>query len=661
MKTASAADYLQQTSLLRLLAVLTLVLSAHLPTLPLWEAVLVCAGIGWRALAALRQWELPRAWMRTVIAALVFVGVYASYGRINGQQPGTALLVAMAVMKLLEMRSRRDVMVTVFLMYFILLTHFLHSQEIWTAGYLLGCAVAITALLVDVNHPGRSLSLKRTLELGGRMVLLSIPLTLVFFVLFPRIPGPLWGLPTDAGSGGASLSGMSDEMAPGDISNLILSERTAFRARFLDRVPPPRDRYWRGPVFDRFDGRAWKASALSQGIRKPDAQLLSPVISYEVIMEPHRGPWLFALDLPSPGVLPAKSFIASEYQLMQGKDVRESQLYTLLSHTRYVLQPELPHMVARVNLSLPRDFNPRARELAEQLKAEHPDPQAIVQAVLQKFRQEEFVYTLRPPPLGRDSVDDFLFKTRRGFCEHYSSSFTFLMRAAGIPARVVTGYQGGELNEVGNYYVVRDADAHAWSEVWLEGRGWVRIDPTAAVAPNRIERGLAEALGVEEGLPGYLDRAGLDSLRIRLQAQWDWLDAQWNRWVLGYGPELQQEFLQRFGINDWSQMIIALTVIASTILGVIGLMLLRQFAPARNEDVALRLWHRAQRKLLRAGIAQRPSEGARDFAERVALEHPELAQPLRRAAQAYQQLRYLEGMTPALQDELAQAIRAIPV
>ncbi|HSW11540.1 MAG TPA: DUF3488 and transglutaminase-like domain-containing protein [Solimonas sp.] len=659
MKSASAADYLHQTSLLRLLAVLALVLSAHVPTLPSWEVILLGAGLGWRALASLRQWPLPRPWLRSVIVLLVFAGVFASYGRINGQQPGTALLVAMAVMKVLEMRSRRDVMVTVFLMYFILLTHFLHSQEMWTAIYLLVCAVTITALLVDVNHPGQALPLRRSVEIGGRMVALSVPLALVFFVLFPRIPGPLWGLPVDAGGGGASRSGMSSEMAPGDISEMILSERTAFRVSFLDTVPPPRQRYWRGPVLDQFDGRAWKGSAMSQGIRKPEARLESSAISYQVIMEPHRGPWLFALDLPDPGLLPPKTFIASEYQMMRGGNVNETLLYKLRSHTRYVLQAELPPMVRRVNLGLPKGFNPQAAELARQLREQHGEPEAIVQAVLQKFRKEKFVYTLRPPRLGRDSVDDFLFRTQRGFCEHYSSSFTYLMRAAGIPARVVTGYQGGEQNLLGDYYTVRDADAHAWSEVWYEGRGWVRIDPTSAVAPNRIERGISEALGADEGLPDFLDRSGGASLRIRLQAQWDWLDSQWNRWVLGYGPELQQEFLQRFGIRDWSGMILALTVIATTLLSVIGLLLLRQFAPARNEDLAVRLWHRAQRRLLKAGIAQRPTEGVRDFAERVSLEHPEFASTVQRAADAYLKLRYLEGESPALQAELTQAVKAI--
>lgn len=657
MQERSAADYLTQTSLLRLLAVLALVLSAHLPQLPGWEIALVIAGLSWRTLAALRQWEAPRPLIRSAIAVLVFIGIYASYGRINGQQPGTALLVAMAVMKLLEMRSRRDVMVTVFLMYFILLTHFLNSQEIWTVGYLLVCSVAITALLIDVNHPGQSLPLRTVSRMGGRMVAMALPLMLVFFVLFPRIPGPLWGLPADAG---AALSGMSEEMSPGDISSLILNNEVAFRVRFIDEPPPMRQRYWRGPVFDSFDGRTWRPSSVSARAQRPEAELGEPAIRYEVIMEPHRGPWLFALDLPHPAQRPDKTMLASEYQLMQSRAMSERKIYRLTSHPNYRLEPQLTPLTTRVNLSLPRDFNPRSVELARRIRAENAgNTEAIVQAVLRKFRQENFVYTLRPPTLGRDSVDDFLFVAQRGFCEHYSSAFTFLMRAAGIPARVVIGYQGGFPNEFGDYHAVRQSDAHAWSEVWIEGKGWLRIDPTAAVAQDRIELGLAEAMGNDEGLPSFLQKTGTALLQLNIQARWDWLNNQWNRWVLAYGPELQQEFLKRFGIQDWSGMIIALTVIGSLILGVVGLLLLREFAPARNEDVALRLWHRAQKKLLRAGVAQRTGEGPKDFAERVALEHPPLADPLRKVVEIYLRLRYLEEMSPDTQRELAEAIREL--
>lgn len=654
-KTASAADYLNQTSLLRLIAVLALVLVVHLQRLPAWEDALICAGLGWRLLIAMRQWPLPSSWIRTGIAVLAFIGVYASYGRIYGQQPGIALLAIMAVLKLLEMRSRRDVMVTVFLMYFILLTHFLSSQEMWTAAYLLVCAAAITALLIDVNHPGEPLPLRTILVKGSRMVAVSLPLMVIFFVLFPRIPGPIWGLPTDAAE---ALSGMSDEMSPGDISQLSLSDRTAFRVRFLGTVPPPGQRYWRGPVFDSFDGRTWKSSPMSQTIRAPEAQLLGSPLRYEMTMEPHRGPWLFALELTDPETRPDKSFVASEFQLMKGKSVTERQLFEMTAHLSYVLQPELSALSQRINLALPAGNNPRTLELAKNLRAENDTPDKLIRAALGMFRKQRFVYTLEPPPLGRHSVDEFLFKTRRGFCEHYASSFTFLMRASGVPARVVTGYLGGERNLFGDFYTVRDSDAHAWAEVWLAGKGWVRIDPTGAVSPQRIESNLSEALDAAAGLQ-MGDRLDLGWIKINMRARLDWLDAQWNHWVLAYGPEVQLELLGKFGITDWTGMILALTIGTTLVLGVTGLLLLRQFAPARNREVAVKLWAQLQKRLLREGIAQRPSEGARDFAERVALESPELGPAVQRAAAAYHQLRYLEDATPALQDELSQAVKAL--
>lgn len=285
-KQQTAADYLNQVTLLRFIGVLALVLSAHAVRVPVWELVVVAAVLVWRALAARRQWRLPHWSVRTAITLGVFGGIWASYGKIGAQDPGTALLVAMAAIKLLEMRSRRDVMVTVFLMYFILLTHFLYSQEIWTVAYLFACAVAITALLVDVNHAGEPLPLRAAAGIGGRMVGVALPVMLILFVLFPRIPGPIWGLPADAGG---SLSGISEEMAPGDISKLVKSEEVAFRVEF-ERAPPPANRlYWRGPVMSQFDGRRWSQRFGLLDTAPAAVTAVGAAIDYEITLEPHSG------------------------------------------------------------------------------------------------------------------------------------------------------------------------------------------------------------------------------------------------------------------------------------------------------------------------------------------------------------------------------------
>lgn len=650
-------DRLPQAGLLRLLACLVIVLAPHLPRLPAWAAALVVGVIVWRGVAAVRQWPMLPTLVRMALAFGAFAGIYASFGRISGQTAGVALITVMAALKLTELRARRDTMVMVFLMYFMLITHFLFSQELWTSAYLLICASLITAVLVDANHPGGALPLRTSLRFGARFVAQALPLMVVIFVLFPRIPGPLWGLPSDSG---AARSGLSDSMAPGDISNLIQSNEVAFRVRFDGAPPPMRERYWRGPTFARFDGRTWEIGSRPREAANPIAELSGPAFSYEVVLEPNRTPWLFALDLPDRVGLPQDSELNADYQLVLTKgEVRERKLYRLQSHTHYQLQTELPPRLRDQLLRLPKTSNPRAQALGRQWQEQGLRDTEIVDTALRRFRSEQYFYTLQPPALGRNGIDEFLFDTRRGFCEHYAGSFTLLMRAAGVPSRVVTGYQGGEKNGVGDYYVVRQSDAHAWSEVWLSGRGWVRVDPTAAVSPERIERGLGAALVADSRLPAFLDPSRRGGFRFDIAARWDWLNAQWNRWVLGYGPELQQEFLRRFGLVDWSDMILALTVLLSASLGLFGVLLLRRSQPRRDEDAALRVWRHLQKRLARAGLAQRDDEGPNDFSRRVAAARPDLAESVTAAAARYLEARYLADFDPQRQRGLVAAVARV--
>lgn len=635
----TATTYLQTASLLRFLAVMLFVLAPHFVRIPWGETVAILAVLAWRAEAGRRRWRMPGKWVRGTLTLLAFAGVWWSYGRINGQHAGVALLLIMVALKLTEMNQRRDVMVTVFLLYFVCVTHFLFSQEIWTLAYLLIASVAITAALIEANHAGEALPPALTLRRGGSMVLQAVPLMLLMFVLFPRVPGPLWGLPSDSG---ASRSGLSDKMSPGDIASLIMSDELAFRVRFEGRVPEPKQRYWRGPVFWDFDGREWSEGlpALSQSA--VTLEVGGEPFRYEVVLEPHRALWLFALDVPDPAQLPPGARMAMDGRVLADKVVRERALYKAVSYPSYRLDRELPERARRAALRLPRDANPRARALAESWRAQGLDDRAVVQAALQMFRQQEFFYTLKPPLLGTDPVDDFLFKTRRGFCEHYSSAFTSLMRAAGIPARVVTGYLGGSKNQVGEHYVVRQSDAHAWSEVWLEGEGWVRIDPTGAVAPNRVEQDLSSALPLEESLPLGLRRGSVDAW-ARLQAAWDLTNAEWNRWVLAYGPELQEEILGKIGLTGWRDLMLALTITLAAAVGFFGLLAIRRALPVRNPDAALDAWRQALRSLARDGLLQRPDEGPRAFAARVCEQRPELAVAMRRLVESYLAARYRDA------------------
>lgn len=634
--STSVSSYLHVNTLLRLLAVLLLVLAPHFARLPWWETTAVVAVVVWRAWAARRHFSMPGKWIRGALAFAAFAAVFASYGRINGQHAGVALLVVMVALKLTEMDQRRDVMVMVFLMYFVCTTHFLFSQELWTLAYLLFAAIAITTVLIESNHAGEPLPLKVTLKRGASLVAQALPLMLLMFVLFPRVPGPLWGLPSDAGAG---RSGLSDRMAPGDIAALILSDELAFRVQF-DGTPPTQNQlYWRGPVFWDFDGREW-----SEGGPPYDAPYpVTPqgqAVDYEVTLEANRTTWLFALDAVDQTRLPPLSLVSTDGRLLAEKPIRERVLYRVRSYPRYIAQAELSPTARRMALRLPAERNPRAQALARQWRQQGLDDQGVINAALTMFRQQQFFYTLNPPVLdSRDPVDQFLFDTHRGFCEHYASSFTALMRAAGIPARIVTGYQGGSRNAIGGYYTVRQSDAHAWSEVWLPTRGWLRVDPTAAVAPNRVELNLQAALAAGEALP-FAFRRSSTQFFTDLEARWDWVNSQWNRWVLAYGPELQNEFLSRFGLAGWRDLMLATIVALSLVTGVFGALALRRALPVRSQDTALRLWQQAMARLARDGLVQRPQEGPQQFVTRVLEQRPELAADLEPVLAHYLAARY---------------------
>jgi len=647
-------DYLPHRTLLRLLAVLLLVIAPHLWRLPWWEGVAVVSLVLWRGLASSRQWGLPPRTLKLVLAIAAFIGVYSVFGRVTGQNAGIALLVLMLALKLTEMRSRRDVMVVVFLMYFLLATHFLYSQEMWTILYLFMSVIAITSVLVDVHHPGEPLPLRTSLRLGGRLILHSLPLMVLFFVLFPRIPGPIWGLPADAGP---TRSGLSDSMTPGDISSLILSSEIAFRVRFEGAPPAKKLLYWRGPVFREFNGRSWNQSTQDLLDRTwPVAELSGEPTRYEITLEPMRNRWLFALDLPDPRQLPAQSRIDRMATVIVEAPTIERRLIRWASFTSYVLEPELRPRDRERDTRLPPGSNPRAVALAQSWRTQGLGDAQVVDAALTMFREQPFFYTLEPPRLGTHSADEFIFDTRRGFCEHYSSAFAVLMRAAGVPTRVVTGYQGMEANAYGGYYLVRQSDAHAWNEVWLEGRGWVRVDPTSMIPPSRIESSALEAMAGNEAREGL---GGLERAKYLLEARWDWANARWNEWVLGYGPEMQKEFLSHFGIERQRQMLLVLTAGITVALLLVGWVAIRRAIPPRITERALLLWRAAARRLAKSGYVQRPDEGPRDFVERVVEREPALFEPLHTALDAYLRLRYAGEQNTALEGEFAAAVKRI--
>jgi transglutaminase-like putative cysteine protease len=611
---------------------LVLVAAPHAERLPWWLTLLASVLVGWRVYVATMRLRLPhRAILLTIVAA-TSAGVYLHYGTVFGRDAGVALLVVMLTLKILEMKSIRDGMLLIFLSYFLVITNFLYSQTIPTAVFMLFCVWVITAGMIGIQYNGAARSSGRELRIAGVMLAQSVPLMLTMFVLFPRVQGPLWGMPSDSQR---ATSGLSDTMSPGSLSSLTLSEAVAFRAVFKSPMPRINRLYWRGPVLWEYDGRTWHAARPTYSEPKFDTTYLP--VEYTVTVEPHGKAWLFALDLP--GRLPPDAVATSDLQLVSRRPVTTRRRYDMVSFLDYAYgRDESPEVLDRA-LHLPSGSNPRTLAYAQDLRSRHRTDRELMQAVLTRFNREGFVYTLQPPLLGEHSVDEFLFDARSGFCEHYASAFAIVMRAAGIPARIVTGYLGGEVNPIGAYLIVRQADAHAWTEVWLKGEGWVRVDPTAAVSPARIERGINAAVGAGGALPLFMG-ADLPLLR-ELRLTWDSLANSWNQWVLGYTPETQRALLTRVGLDDatWRTLAALLLGITGVFTLVLALFTLRRLRVRPRDPVAL-AYAAFCSKLRNRGLARLPNEGPLAYADRVIAVRPDLSDVVRRFTHLYVALRY---------------------
>ncbi len=593
--TASAT--IPFAALVVLLGGVALAAAPHAQRLPLWVTGLAAAMLAWRGWAAWKNERLPRRWLLTVLVLVGMGGVYMTFRTILGRDAGVTLLVLFLSLKLMETRNQRDAVVVTFLCYFLALTSFFYSQTMVTAALTLVTVLALTTALIGVNGPQRPL--RESARLAGVLLGQAVPVMVCFFFLFPRVQGPMWGLPTDAFSG---TTGLSDSMTPGNISLLSQSDAVAFRAQFQDPPPERKRLYWRGPVFWEFDGRTWRAGdvRLSQFA---DFEPLSAPIFYSVTLEPHERGWLFALEMA--GKVPPGAGATADFQLLARRPVTTRFRYEMSSFLDYRATGGSTLSELAAARALPAGFNPRTVALAQGWRRELGTDERVLARAIEWFRRAGLEYTLAPPPLGRDSVDEFLFETRRGFCEHFSSAFAVMMRAAGIPARVVTGYQGGEVNPVDGYMIVRQSDAHAWTEVWTAAGGWLRVDPTAAAIPSRIEAGLAAAVPAGDPLP-FLVRPELSWLK-GLRFNWEALANYWNQWVVGYNVDRQRELLSRFGMPSpsWEKMAMALFWLVGLVVAAFSLWMLRR---GHDEDPAVRAWRRFCAKLARRGSARRADE-----------------------------------------------------
>ncbi|MFA7664859.1 MAG: DUF3488 and transglutaminase-like domain-containing protein [Burkholderiaceae bacterium] len=636
----------RRDTLFLMLPVLLAVLP-HFSHMPWWVSAGFLMLFCWRlGLLFSGRW-LPRASVRWVGALAATAAVWAHYDKLVGSEPGVALLILFLGLKLMEVQARRDLFAVIFLSMFLLLAAFLKSQSIGTAVLVLtGFAGLLTAMLT-MQYRQHEAPVGQRLRTVAVLLLQALPVAVIVFLLFPRPAGTLWGFGSD---GQRARTGLSESMTPGAISELGESTEIAFRVRFDAELPSTATLYWRGPVFGRFDGATWRSLELPA---RPPARVFyrsDSRVGYEITQEPSTRTWLFPLEMPVTLSLPEglQARLRPDLQLVASRPLDGRLRYRVESGIDWQAGlDDDPDSLQRW-LELPAGFNPETLALARSWRGGSAAPEArlplpdgptarrAIDQALTMFREQPFSYTLRPPPVGRNSVDDFLFDTRSGFCEHFAAAFVVLMRAYGNPARIVTGYQGGERNPVDGWWLVRQADAHAWAEVWIAGQGWQRIDPTAAVAPGRITRG--ERLMPEHGgLPGFdLALPLLKTLRLRIDA----IGNAWNQWLLSYDQSRQQRLLQRIGLpgHDWRTMAGLLAFCLAVAVTAIALWTL---VPRRSRDPVERAWQAFCDKLASLAPARRPHETASDYLRRIEpLLAPEQAAEAHRIAGLYNRLRF---------------------
>lgn len=630
----------------------------QLASMPLHLVPLTLLPIVWRLLAEFRNWKPMPVILRVMATAVSMTALVGTYGSLMGRRVAVSMLMMMLALKLLETFRVRDARVVASLSLFLCGTQFLFSQGIPMVVYIIACILCALIAFMYLQRceafealgrvPGTDRKLLTELGFGASLVALALPVGLALFLLFPRWGSPLWGLPEDALD---ARSGLSDSMTPGSIQGLFMDDSPAFRVNFEGAIPANSDLYWRGPVFWSFDGRSWQVSYLSRNLlaeTRPDHE--NAPFRYVVQMEPTEQKWLFALDYPA--LTPARARMTVDYQLITSRPVTRLREFVMASDPNFKDSPVLKQTLRRAALALPQGFNPRTADMIAEWRSEAESDNEIIQRALQHFNQQQFRYTLNPPLLSRHTVDEFLFDTQAGFCEHYASAFTVMMRMAGIPARVVTGYQGGYYNNIGSYVLIRQSDAHAWSEVWINGSGWARIDPTAAVAPERVEQGAVNSL---------------DQRRFMLDFQWlrnarntfDLLQREWNNWVVTFSSDRQSRLFSVFGWEFVGPKKLVITMIATIlILGAAILLLaplLLKFRSSQKQDPLQRLWKKFTRKLDRAGFHARPSMGAMELAATASGQFKYDGDAITRIAELYTVCRYSGGT--GSQAELTELIK----
>jgi transglutaminase-like putative cysteine protease len=605
-----------------LLCVIGLILLPQVENLPWWCTAVTAMVLLWRATLAVQARPLPGRWWRIALLAMTLGATYATHRTLLGRDAGVTLVVCLLALKTLELRARRDAFVIFFLGFFTMLTNFFYSQSLPTAFTMLLALLGLLTALVNAHMPVGRPPLAQAARTAGWMALAGAPIMLALFLLFPRF-APLWGTPSDAMAG---RTGLSNTMRVGTIAELALDDTIAARIKFEnDRAPPQSQLYFRGPVLAQFDGREWTSLPgwARGGQWSSNLRVSGEPVRYEVTLEASNRPWLLTLDVAQKApVAPGFEVTGTpDLQWFANRPLNDLVRYSAESYTQFRSGPlKRTGGQLQAYLALPPGTNPRTAALAAEMRADpalsslnpQADTPAFVQAALHRLRTGGYTYTLDPGVYGNDTADEFWFDRKEGFCEHIASAFVVLMRNLGIPSRIITGYQGGEFNNIDKYWVVRQSDAHAWAEVWQEGTGWTRVDPTGSVSPGRI--GQFQRLTPQPGLIAGAIGAMSPTLAQNFRAAWEAVNNGWNQWVLNYTQSRQLNLLKNIGfeapsLEDLAYVLLYLLVGAS-LAGAAWTLWERS-----RHDPWLRLLGQARARLAKAGLALPETAPPRQMAQ----------------------------------------------
>ncbi len=621
--------------LIFLLVSVGLITLPHINHIPFSIVAFFYAILLWRFVGIWKPGYLPNKWLVLLLTISAIALLYTQHNGVFGRDAGTRLFIIALALKLLEIKTEKDLYLINYLAFIVAASQFLFQQSVFMAAYILFVCCALLATLVSINsYKAETVA---SLKTASIIILQALPLAIVIFVLFPRIEAPRWSWLDQQNT---AKSGLSDSLEPGSISRLGLSDEIAFRVKFEGDPPPQNQRYWRGPVFTITDGKKWTESNKRFFAQHQDRPSFSGTpYHYTLMMEPHDKHWVFALDMPSS--FPDSITKNGLYQLINRDNSGERAEYKITSYpqynTGYITKTEYQD-----NLQLPGEPSTRIKQLVTQLHGFDRTPEFFIYSLLRHFREKNFYYTLMPPLMEENPIERFLFETRYGFCSHYATAFVYLMRVASVPARVVGGYQGGELNEVGGFLEVRQANAHAWAEVWLKDKGWTRIDPTSAIAPERIEQDVNIDLQIASGIvnfsPILANTGKVFSLLKQARQLWGSVDYSWQRWVINYSRKNQSNLLSSLGINNIKSMIYWMVSIISIFSMLLAWIILS--GKPTQIDKELKLYFLFCKKMSKLGFYKQTGETAQQFAQRMQKQRPEMSESIGSITKLFTNIRY---------------------